>query len=69
MQAVGRRKDDRPGGDRQKGGKPNFPQKPREERPVRLPAGRWKEWEIEIETTARVTEVVIASSTQELQAV
>lgn len=37
--------------------------------PVRLPAGRWKEWEIEIETTARVTEVVIASSTQELQAV
>ena len=35
--------------------------------PQRLPPGRYKEWEIEVETTARVTEVVIASSTQELQ--
>jgi len=37
--------------------------------PQRLPAGRYKEWEIEVETTAKVTEVTIASSTQELQAV
>lgn len=36
--------------------------------PQRLPPGRYKEWEIEVETTARVTEVVIASTTQELQA-
>lgn len=37
--------------------------------PQRLPPGRFKEWEIEVETEARVTEVVLASSTQELQAV
>jgi hypothetical protein len=36
--------------------------------PVRLPAGRWVEHEIEIETKARVTSLTLAGSTQELQA-
>jgi hypothetical protein len=37
--------------------------------PVRLPAGRWLEHEIEIESASRVTKVLLASSTQELQGV
>lgn len=37
--------------------------------PVRLPPGRWLEVEVEIESRARVTRVVLASSTKELQAV
>jgi len=36
--------------------------------PTRLPPGRPKEIEMEVETTARVTEVTIASSTAELKA-
>lgn len=35
--------------------------------PQRLPAGRWLEHEIEIESKARITRVVLAGSTQELQ--
>lgn len=35
--------------------------------PVRLPAGRWLEHEIELESTARITRVTLAGSTQELQ--
>lgn len=35
--------------------------------PVRLPPGRWLEHEIEVESAARVTRVVLAGSTQELQ--
>lgn len=37
--------------------------------PQRLPAGRWLEYEVEIESAARVTSVVLAGSTQELQSV
>ena len=37
--------------------------------PTRLPAGRYLEHELEIESTARVTRVTLASTTQELQAV
>lgn len=37
--------------------------------PVRLPPGRYLEHEIEVETTAKVTSVTLAGSTQELQAV
>ena len=37
--------------------------------PQRLPTGRWLEHEIEIESTARVTRVVMAGDTQELQQV
>lgn len=37
--------------------------------PVRLPSGRYLEHEIEIESLARITSVVLAGSTQELQAV
>jgi hypothetical protein len=36
--------------------------------PVRLPAGRYLEHEIEIESAARITKVVMAGTTQELQA-
>jgi len=36
--------------------------------PVRLPPGRWLEHEVEVESTARVTRVVMASSTAEIQA-
>ena len=36
--------------------------------PVRLPAGRYLEHEIEIESAARITKVVLAGTTQELQA-
>jgi hypothetical protein len=35
--------------------------------PVRLPAGRWLEHKVSVESAARVTKVVIASTTQELQ--
>jgi hypothetical protein len=37
--------------------------------PVRLPAGRWLEHKVSVESAARVTKVVIASTTQELQSV
>lgn len=37
--------------------------------PVRLPSGRYREHTLHIESTARVNEVVIASSTEELQSV
>lgn len=37
--------------------------------PKRLPAGRWLEHEIKVTTRARVTKVVLASSTAELKAV
>lgn len=37
--------------------------------PRRLPPGRWLEYEVEIESKARVTRVVLAGSTQELQSV
>jgi hypothetical protein len=37
--------------------------------PVRLPPGRWLEHEIEVESAARVTKLVLTSSTQELQGV
>lgn len=37
--------------------------------PQRLPGGRWLEHEIEIESAARVTRVVLAGDTQELQQV
>jgi len=36
--------------------------------PVRLPAGRWIEHEIEVASAARITRVTLASTTQELQA-
>lgn len=35
--------------------------------PSRLPAGRWLEHEVEIESAARLTKVLMTSSTQELQ--
>lgn len=35
--------------------------------PQRLPPGRWLEHEVEIESTARITRVSLAGSTQELQ--
>ncbi|CAN7346284.1 hypothetical protein LJR074_001980 [Acidovorax sp. LjRoot74] len=37
--------------------------------PVRLPPGRWLEYEAEVESRARVTRVVVASDTTELQSV
>ncbi|THJ32416.1 hypothetical protein E8K88_12005 [Lampropedia aestuarii] len=37
--------------------------------PQRLPPGRWLEHEIEVESAARLTKVVLASSTAELQSV
>lgn len=37
--------------------------------PVRLPAGRWLEHEVEVESRARITQVMLASSTQEMQSV
>lgn len=37
--------------------------------PQRLPPGRWLEHEVEIESTARATTIVFASTTQELQGV
>lgn len=37
--------------------------------PQRLPHGKWLEFEVEVESKARVTSVVLASSTQELQSV
>lgn len=37
--------------------------------PQRLPTGRWLEYEVEVESTARITRVVIAGNTQELQSV
>lgn len=37
--------------------------------PVRLPAGRWLEYEIELESKARITRAVIAGDTKELQSV
>lgn len=37
--------------------------------PQRLPYGKWLEFEVEVESKARVTSVVLASSTQELQSV
>ncbi len=37
--------------------------------PQRLPAGRWLEHEVEVESAARVTRVVLAGNTQELQSV
>ncbi|PAX16468.1 hypothetical protein CLI92_09040 [Vandammella animalimorsus] len=38
-------------------------------RPVRLPPGRWLEHELEIEGQPRVTQLVLASSTEEMQSV
>jgi hypothetical protein len=37
--------------------------------PVRLPAGIYLEHEIEVESQARITSLVMTSSTQELQAI
>lgn len=37
--------------------------------PVRLPPGRWLEHEVEVESTSRVTRVVMAGDTTELQSV
>jgi len=37
--------------------------------PVRLPPGRWLEHEVEVESTARVTRVVLAGDTKDLQSV
>jgi len=37
--------------------------------PQRLPAGRWQEHEIEVESKARITKLVMAGTTQELQSV
>lgn len=37
--------------------------------PVRLPAGRWLEHEIEVQCEARISRVLLCSTTQELQAV
>lgn len=37
--------------------------------PQRLPSGRWLEFEVEVESQARVTAVMLASSTQELQSI
>jgi hypothetical protein len=37
--------------------------------PVRLPPGRWLEYEAEVESRSRVTRVVVASDTMELQSV
>ncbi len=37
--------------------------------PQRLPTGRWLEYEVEVESTARITCVVVAGNTQELQSV
>lgn len=36
--------------------------------PIRLPAGRFREWQIEVESSGRVTDVVLASSSRELAA-
>lgn len=38
-------------------------------KPQRLPAGRWVEHEVEVESKSRVTSVMLASSTGELQAI
>lgn len=38
-------------------------------KPQRLPAGRWVEHEVEVESKSRVTSVMLASSTSELQAI
>lgn len=35
--------------------------------PVRLPAGQFKRWELEVETSDRITSVVIATTTAELE--
>ena len=35
--------------------------------PVRLPGGRHKRWEVEIESTDRITSLTLAATTQELQ--
>lgn len=37
--------------------------------PVRLPAGRYQEWQIDVETSATVTSVLVTSETRELQSV
>jgi len=37
--------------------------------PQRLPSGRWLEYEVDIESAARITRVVLAGDTQELQSV
>lgn len=37
--------------------------------PQRMPPGRWLEFEVDIESQARLTKVVLAGSTQELQSV
>lgn len=37
--------------------------------PVRLPPGRWLEHEVSVESAARITKVVLASTTQELQSI
>lgn len=34
--------------------------------PVRMPAGRFREWEIEVESAVRITSVTLASSAAEL---
>ena len=36
--------------------------------PMRLPAGRYLEYEVQIESKARITKVLAASSTEELKA-
>ena len=35
--------------------------------PVRMPPGRFREWEIEVISTARITSVVLATSADELE--
>lgn len=35
--------------------------------PVRMPPGRYREWEIEVESATRVADVVLATSVQELE--
>lgn len=35
--------------------------------PVRMPPGRFREWEVEVESAGRVTEVILATSVQELE--
>lgn len=37
--------------------------------PVRMPAGRFREWEIEVESAARVHDVMLATTADELEGV
>ena len=35
--------------------------------PTRMPPGRFRKWEVEVESTARITDVILATSAAELE--